>query len=107
MFGKQSYVVLLYMLPDCILLRVGIEAAAQVLFAFVNALVIERDPFSRYALKFLPIAGLEQCLGISAGLTEQPIVAIEPIEHALRDQVGEFGLRCRSSCRHVRSRSRL
>ena len=104
-FGKQSDVVLFYLLPDCIFLRVRIETTAQVFFAFGNAFVVERNPFTRYALKFLPVSCLEQCLGMTAGLTKQAVMPVESIKHPLRDQVGKFGLRCCCNGSHIRSRS--
>ena len=104
-FGKQADVVQFHLLPDGIVLRIHVKSTAQVLFAFGDAFIVVRDPLARDSLKFLPVAGFEQRLGVTAGLAKQPVMTVKAVEHSLRNQIGEFGLGLSSSGSHFRLRS--
>ena len=93
--GQQADVVQLDLLPH-VGRQCGCgELARQAVAGFIDAQVVELDAFTLGALLAMPVGALEARLGLARGLAEQAVMAVEAIEHCLRDvdgaRVGELG----------------
>jgi hypothetical protein len=82
-----------HLLPDRIRKLIGVESPLQILDRFGDAAIVKLDALARDALDFRPLSALEQRFCIAARFPEQTIVAVEPVECALRDQERQLLLR--------------
>ena len=80
---EQADVVQLDLLPDVHRQLAGLELALQPLGRLVDALVVELDALALGPLLAVPVGRLEARLRRGAGLAEQPVVAVEAVEHRL------------------------
>jgi hypothetical protein len=75
------------LLPGRVVDARRIEFVAQALYALVDAVVVETDAFLDGLVHAQPVTVLEARLGFAAGLAEQRVVFIEPLNHGQRDLV--------------------
>ena len=85
---EQADVVQLDLLPAVHRQRGDVELALQPHRRLLHALVVELDAQRLRTLLAMPVGGLEARLGRGAGLAEQPVVAVEAVEHRARDVEG-------------------
>lgn len=78
------------LLPDIVVDVLRLVFVFQHFDAFLHAIVVRRDPFAREPLQAMPVGALEQCLRLDRRLAEDPVVAIEILEHRLGD-IEEIG----------------
>jgi hypothetical protein len=98
---QQADVVQLDLLPHVHRQRRGLELALQALGRLVDPLVVVLDPQRLGPLLAVPVGRLEARLGLGAGLAEEAVVAVEALEHRLRDGEGAGVGQCRRKGRRV------
>ena len=104
---EQADVVELDLLPDLHRQRRRLELVLQPLGRLGDAPLVVGDALRLRLLLAVPVGRLEARLRLRARLAEQPVVAVEAVEHRPRDVEGaRVGERCRKS-RELRSRLRL
>ena len=86
--GEQADVMQLDLLPHVGAEGTGLELGLQPLGRLLDTTVVELDAITLRLALTEPVGRLEARLGGGAGFSKQPVVAVEPIEHGLRDVVG-------------------
>ncbi|MDR9361989.1 hypothetical protein FEP01_05186 [Burkholderia multivorans] len=82
---QQADVMELDLLPDFVVDALRVVFVLQHLDALLHALVVRGDPLAREPLQPMPVGALEQRLRFDGRFAEDPVVAVEVLEHRLCD----------------------
>ena len=86
--------------PDRIVERPGVELVTQALDALLDALVVVPDALPHRLLRLRPRGDLEAMLRSGTRLAEEPVVAIEALDHHGGDALRDLAGRCRVGVAH-------
>ena len=89
---QQADVVQLDLLPHGHGLVAGLELALEPALAFAHAQVVELDALALGALLAVPVAGFKAVLGARRLGAKQRVVAVEAVDHGLRDGARQGGV---------------
>ena len=82
---QQADVVQLDLRPGVVGQVRGVKFALQPLYRLVHPGVTDLDALALRPLLAVPVGLFEALLGGAVGLGEQPVVAVEAVQHCLRD----------------------
>ena len=82
---QQADVVQLDLLPGVVGEVRGIKVALQPLYRLIHPGIVELDALALRPLLAVPVGVFEALLGGAVGVREQPVVAVEAVQHRLRN----------------------